>query len=137
MNVMAKRGRLEYKALIILIISAVVFIFFLYIGQSYANSDVYKKGIASREIALIIDSMYAYPYDSTIYYERDLAGFTLEIADGKVIVYNKGFNKKNDPTLAEYAFFVTGVNNANIKLEDSKKIKIQKNMNNLIIEKLE
>lgn len=133
---MVKRGQLVVKALIVLVVSAVIILAFPYIGESYGSRNVYKKEIAAKEIALLIDTLYAYPYDIVVYYEKDLTGFIVEISENEVKVYDARFSNYDiDPTRKKYEFFPTGINEIKIKLENSKKIKFEKSQERLIIQK--
>lgn len=133
---MPKRGQLVLKAVIDLIISAAIIFAFPYIGQSFGSGDVYKKEIVAKEIALIIDSLYAYPYDIVVYYEQDLTGFIIEISNDEVIVYSITSNGyDSDLTYKKYKFFQTGDNVIKAKLESPKRIKFEKQTNQLTITK--
>jgi len=133
---MAKRGQIVVKFIIILMVSAAIIFIYPYIGEKFGKGDVYKKALIAKEIALTIDVLYSYPYDAVIYYDKDLTAFNLEIAEGKVIIYDRIFQSKNlDPTRAEYMFFATGTSNPNIKLESPKKLRIEKTKNILAIRK--
>lgn len=133
---MAKRGQIVVKFIIILMVSAAIILIYPYIGEKFGKGDAYKKTTIAREIALIIDALYSYPYDAVVYYDRDMTGLNLEITEGKAVIYDSIFLSKNlDPTHAEYRFFTTGNTNPNIKLENPKKLRIEKTKNNLVIRK--
>ena len=132
---MIKRGQIVLKFTIILIISAVVIISFVNIGQAYGKGTVYRKTIAAREIPLIIDALYSYPYDSIVYYNKDLSGLTVEIIDGKVKVYDSKSIVGKDMTSRQYGFFPTGQNKIEAKLEDPKNIRFEKKNNIIVIKK--
>ncbi len=124
---MIKRGQLVLKALIVLVISAAIIILYPYIGAQFGSRDVYKREIAAREIALIIDTLYAYPYDVTISYEKDLTGLSLEISDNKIKIYGARFNNYLlDPSNRKYDFIPTGAIKTKLKLENPEKIKFEK-----------
>jgi len=134
---MIKKGSIVIRAIIFVTISAVILGGLIYIGKSYGSGEVYRKLIIAKEIALILDAIYAYPYDSLVYYEKDLTGLIVEVSNNKVIVYNAQFNNRNlDPTSVDYSFIPTTINKINAKLENPKKIKFQK-FNDIIILKNE
>lgn len=135
MNSMAK-GSLVVRAIIFLVVSLVIMSSLIYIGKSYGSGEAYKKVIAAKEIALTIDTLYAYPYDMVVYYEKDLTGLIVEIFDNRVSVYNAEFNRKNfDPTFREYNFVPITANKISAKLENPKRIKFEKSKDLLIIKK--
>ncbi len=133
---MTKRGQLVIKFIIILIISVVLVLFFPAIGEIYGKREIYKKTIAAREIALLIDTLYAYPFDATVYYEKDLTGLAVEFSEQNVMVYDARL-KNFDPAPAKYHFSVTGATTIKVKIENPKAIKFEKIKNNLIVSKYE
>lgn len=132
---MAKRGQLVIKALIILIVSAILIILYPSVGETFGKRDVYKKVVTAREIALIIDALYSYPYDVAVSYEKDLTGLIVEISGENIFVYDSRFSRNLDPTLAAYRFYPTGPNKIDAKLENAKNLKFEKIKNELIIKK--
>ena len=125
---MSKRGQLVLRALGILLVSAILILMYPYIGEQLGKREFYKKVIAVREVALILDTIYAYSYDTTLYYEKDLSGLIIEASDKKIMVYNSKMGKK-DPTLSEYHLFPTGNNILEFKIESPKRIRIDKTGN--------
>lgn len=135
MSSMAKAS-LIVRAIIFLVVSLVIMSSLIYIGRAFGSGEVYKKAIAAKEIALTIDTLYIYPYDMAVYYEKDLTGLIVEISDNKVTVYNAGFNSKNfDPTFKEYYFVPATANKISAKLENLKRIKFEKSKDLLTIKK--
>ena len=132
---MAKRGQIVFKALIVLLISAIIIILYPIMGQTHANREISKNTIAAREIALIIDTLYSYPYDVVVYLDKDLSGLTVDFSDENIKIYDTKLGKKFDPALAEYRFFTTGFNVIETKLESPKRIKFEKTKNILIVKK--
>ena len=131
---MAKRGQLVVKLIIVLFFSLVVIIAYPYIGKQFGSGESYKKEIAAKEIALIIDTLYAYPYDAVIYYEKDLTGLAVQISDNDVIIYDSRFSNSNlDPTYRKYSFYPTGTNKIQMKFDNPKRIKFEKSKEKLII----
>ncbi len=131
---MSKSGQLVLKAIVSLLISALVIVLYPIVGQTYANRETFKNMIVARDIALTIDALYSRPYDATVYYEKDLAGSTVEFSGSYVKVYDRSLGEKFDPSLAEYKFFTTG-HEINAKFESPKKIKFEKKGNILTIKK--
>lgn len=130
------KGSLIVRAIIFLVVSLVIMSSLIYIGRAFGSGEVYKKTIAAKEIALTIDTLYAYPYDMVVYYEKDLTGLIVEISDNKVAIYNAEFDRKNlDPTFKEYYFIPTNANKISAKLENPKRIKFEKSKDLLTIKK--
>lgn len=92
---MKKRGFLSIKALIIVIICAIIIIAFIQAGKSLGSRDNYYKEAAAKDIALIIDSLYATSGDATIRYEQDLSKHTIWIQSTTVIVYKTTFGRSD------------------------------------------
>ena len=133
---MAKRGSIIVEAIIFLALSVMIIFAIPSIGQAYGKSDIYKKEIAAKEIALIIDTLYAYPYDTVINYDKDLTGFKVEISDSIVIIYSSSFGSFNlDPTYRKYEIISTGSNKIKAKLENPNKIKFEKSAENFVVKK--
>lgn len=129
---MDKRGQIVLKGAIILGFAVFVVLSFSYLGNKIGSRDTLKREIASKEIALILDEMYAYPYDTVINYEKDLSGLTVEILNGEVIVYDSRFFGYNqDPLRKKYPFFQTGDAEIKARLENPKIITLQKTNNAL------
>lgn len=130
---MQKRGQLVLKAIIVLLVAGILIVTFPKIGKSFGTFEAYKKAIASREIALILDTLYAYPYDSVIYYNEKLEGLTIEVSENKVKVFSSGY--KADPTRAEYNYLPTGTKKINAVLENPKRIRFEKKGDTLTLTK--
>lgn len=134
---MGKRGNLAFKFLMILTISAILLILYPKVAESFAKGELAKKTIAAREIALLLDTMYSYPYTMTIDYDINLMGFTLEISDQTVAVYDTKLGKTIDPSLANYRFFTTRGDNPKFTIENSKKIRFKKINDKIEVSKLQ
>ena len=104
---MTKRGSMLVPISIIsLIIIGIVGFGLPKIAENAASGKVALKTAAARDIALILDTIYAYPYDVEIEYDVDLNGFTVEICKKKVKISEGGL----DPTAAQYPFVPVGDN---------------------------
>ena len=93
---------LVFISIITLVIGIFVGIMYPQIAKNYAKLPL--KTAASRDIALILDTMYAYPYDVEIEYDYDLSDFTILIFEKKVKISEGG----TDPAPAEYPFVPIG-----------------------------
>jgi len=130
------KGSLVVRAIIFIVMSLVILASLIYIGKSYGSGEIYKKEIAAKEIALLINTLYAYPYDMVVNYDKDLTGFIIDISDNKVVVYNAEFNRKDlDSTFREYEFVPTTFNKIKVKLESPKRIKFEKSKDLLSVKK--
>lgn len=101
---MAKRGLLMAVALVGAIILLLVLTVPL-LAEKIASRKLELKAAASRDIALLLDTIYACPYDIELEYDFDLTGFTVEVSDNKVKIYDASYSApENDPFLAQYSF---------------------------------
>src|SRR3989338_10062074 len=103
MAVMKKRGgsTLVLIAIVTLLIALFVLVVYPMIAKAYASGKMALKVSAARDIALILDTMYAYPYDMEIEYNFDLSDFTIKITGTKVEIRDASFGFiGNDPTTA-------------------------------------
>lgn len=127
MAVMKKRGSmLVFITIITLLIALFVLIVYPMIAKSYASGKMALKVSAARDIALILDTMYAYPYDTEIEYNFDLRDFTVKITGTKVEIRDASFGFiGDDPTTAIYSF-VPANDNVNIELTRPQKIVFKK-----------
>ena len=103
---MKKRGSmLVFIAVITLLVALLVGVFLPMIAETYASQKAALKAAACRDIALILDTMYAYPYDFEMDYDYDLSSFVVNISQNKVRIYDPSFDiLTEDPTRAEYPF---------------------------------
>jgi len=100
---MKKRGQLVYKALIVIVISAFIALFFPYVGKVYGSGEVYSKLAVAKDLALLVDTLYAYPGDMHIVYSTDLTGYTLKVNSNEIIIYDSDIGEI-DPTAGIYNF---------------------------------
>jgi len=98
-------------ALILAIIGVFVFLIFQGISKAYASGEVALKAAIARDISLLIDTIYAYPYDMQITYNEDLSNFVVEILQGNVNIHSasyvavsRGQLQGSDLTSARYSF---------------------------------
>lgn len=97
---MSKRGAmLVLITMITLIVAIVVALMFPFATKSITSGEAILKTIASKDIALIIDTIYAYPYDMEVEYDVDLSGFVVVISQNSVMIDNQepgSFVRVND-----------------------------------------
>ena len=127
---MKKRGQLVYKALIVIIASAIVVFAFVKAGASYGSQEAFYKLAAAKDIALTIDLMYALSGDIEYVYPNDISAYGIEVKDNNVRVYNYKLGK-NDPTTVAYTY--AGISNDVIRadINGQKFVKLSK-INNQI-----
>lgn len=102
-NYMTKKGMgIILISLIGIIVALFVFLVIPEIAKTYASGKVALKVAAARDIALILDTMYAYPYDMEFEYNVDLSDFVVEISENNVVI--KIASLSADPTDAVYSF---------------------------------
>ena len=127
MAVMAKRGSmLVFISIITLLIALFVGVVYPMIAKAYASGEVALKVAAARDIALILDTVYASPYDIELNYDFDLSKFVVKISADKVEIDDPSFGApESDPTLASYSF-VPVDDKPNFILNNPKKIVFKK-----------
>jgi len=124
---------LVFVAIITLVIAVIIGLSYPIIAKAYATGEVSLKVASARDIALLIDTICAYPYDMKVQYELDLSKFILEFYDNKVKIYSASYvslGQNNnvigrDPTYAEYSF-VPCNNNLKSVLKNPEKLVFSK-----------
>lgn len=110
---MKKRGSmLTIIAIFGVLVGGIVLYAYIKISEVYGTGQIAVKTAATRDIALILDTMYAYPYDMEITYESyDLSEFIIVISQNSVKMYNADFVtledneiKGKDLTSTKYSF---------------------------------
>ena len=92
--------------IIVTLIGLYVFVALPMIAGDCISGKTALKAAAARDIALILDSMYAYPYDVTVEYNIDLRDFNVLISNKKVKV-NSASISVDASSPAEYSFVPT------------------------------
>ena len=132
---MKKRGQLIYKALIVVIIAAFIAFFFPYVGKVYGGGEAYSKLAVAKDLALLVNTLYAYLGDSYVVYSVDLDGYTIKISSDKIIVYDSEIGEI-DPTAGIYKFIKTDEKIIEAEIKDPKSLAFDKSNNEIKIEKL-
>lgn len=132
----AVRGtQLLLVALFLVIIALLVGLGYPAIANEYVSGKIALKIAAARDIALVIDTIYASPNDMIIYYDVDLSDFVVKI-ENKIV---KVQSYDRDPTAAQYGFVPInddpGVPTP-ITINNPKKIKFQKSGGDLTVTKV-
>lgn len=126
MAVMAKRGSmLVFISIITLLIALFVGVVYPMVAKAYSSGEVALKVAATRDIALILDTIYSSPYDIKLNYDFDLSKFVVKIYDNKVEIYDSSFGLGKDPTAAQYPFVPVG-SGLDITLDSPTKIVFEK-----------
>ncbi|MFW9876296.1 MAG: hypothetical protein ACFFG0_24635 [Candidatus Thorarchaeota archaeon] len=133
---MKKRGQLIYKALIVIVISAFIALFFPYVGKVYGSGEVYSKLAVAKDLALLIDTLSAYPGDMHIVYPVDLTGYTIKVNSNRVLIYDSAIGEI-DPTASVYKFVKAGEKIIEVEIKDPKNLVLNKEDNEIKIQKLE
>lgn len=144
---MKKRGNaLVFISIITLVVGLFVGLIYPKIAKVYATGEIALKTSAARDIALIIDTLYAYPYDANIEYGYDLSNFIVDISQNSVKIYSISFVtlegneiKGNDPTFAKHSFTPVKKNaneNLDYKFDQPKRLVFNKANGKLFIEML-
>ena len=121
---MSKKGQ-QYITLAIIGFFVAAFLIIAYpkIAEAAASGKLAKKAAVARDIALILDTMYAYPYDMEVGYDVDLKDFGVRVEGSMVYVNLIEFSL--DPTSASYSF-VPANDNPRFKAEGTDKIIFKK-----------
>lgn len=127
---MKKRGAIPFKALIVIITSAIVLIAFYSAGKTYGNQEAYYKLAVAKDIALTIDYLYSVPGDAEFIYPNDISGYDIEIKDGSVMVYQRDFGKL-DVTAGIYGYAGMSYDKINTFVSGSKYIELKKTGNTI------
>ena len=129
---MKKRGQLVFIAIITLVVALLVGLLYPKIAKTLATGDMALKIAAARDIALIIDAIYAFPYDIEIEYYYDLSELIVDISQSSVKIYDaslvsvdNGIIQGSDPNFAKYSF-VPVDDNPNLILDMPKRILFSK-----------
>lgn len=108
---MKKRGNLVTISLIVVIVGLIVALMLPKIAKDRATGVIAFKTASARDIALTLNTICSYPYDTEIKYKSGLKDFIIEIKNNKVNVYDKfyvtidnGRILGKDPTASSYQF---------------------------------
>jgi len=107
---------------IIILVAALFVVFAL---PKINPGKIALKTAAARDIALILNTIYVYPYDIEMQYDFDLSEFVIEVSQQKVRIYDPSFGVAKDPTAAEYPFVPVN-DNPNFILDKPSKIIFKK-----------
>lgn len=119
---MEKRGQLVYKALAVIIGSAIVILGFIEAGKNYGNQETFYKLAVAKDLSLTIDLMYGLPGDIEFIYSNDISGYDIEIKENTIRIYNG----EQDKTIGAYTFAGTSKDKIDAHLKNSQFIKLQK-----------
>ena len=129
---MKKRGQLVYKAIVVIIASAIVIFAFLQAGKSYGNQEAFYKLAVAKDLALTLDLIYGLPGDIIYTYPNGVSQYDIEVIDNKIKIYNHEIGK-NDPTAASYSFAGIASGNLKTEIKAMKFVKIEKKNNKIEI----
>ncbi|MFH0868510.1 MAG: hypothetical protein V1831_04305 [Candidatus Woesearchaeota archaeon] len=132
---MKKRGALNWMVIALIVLVVALFVAFSIpkIAQSLGTGKIALKTAAARDIAFVIDSIYAYPYDVTLNYDYNLGDFIVLISDNQVVIYESKYTSpENDPIPARYSFAPVK-ESPSFVLTKPKQIVFQKNGDKLTI----
>ncbi|HLC50420.1 MAG TPA: hypothetical protein VJI97_03245 [Candidatus Nanoarchaeia archaeon] len=122
---MQKRGQLVNKALIVLIVSAIIVIAFISAGKSFGSQEAYYKLAVAKDLALSVDIISGLPGDTSFTYPNDVSGYDIEVKKNSVTVYSNKLGKL-DPIKAVYGFSNAGYPIDDTYIKNSKYILIEK-----------
>ena len=104
---MQKRGQLVNKALIVLIVSAIVIVAFISAGKSHGSQEAYYKLAVAKDISLAIDMISGMSGDVSFTYPNDVTGYDIGITKNTVTIYDTKYGRL-DPIKASYIFSTNG-----------------------------
>ena len=93
---MKKRGNLALLGLVVMVVAVIVFLTYMQVTDYYATGKIALKTAAANDMALIIDAIYASPYDAVVEYDYDLSLFVVEISQNKVTLYDAADTEVDD-----------------------------------------
>lgn len=120
-----KRGAANLVLLTIgsAVLAVIVFVAIPAIAEACSSGKIALKIVAARDIALLLDAMYAYPYDMEIEYDVDLSDLKIRIAQNAVKTELTSF--VFDPTSANYPYVAIN-DNPDYSLQNPEKIIFKK-----------
>lgn len=124
---MEKRGQIIYKALVVIIGSALIIAGFLQAGKSYGSQEAFYKLAIAKDLALTIDLLYALPGDLEYTYPNDVSGYIIEVK-GNTVKVSTG---NQDKTFGLYIFVGINQDMINAEIKNQKFVKLEK-INNKI-----
>lgn len=100
---MRKRGQLVYKALVTLILSALIVFSFMSAGKAFGSGEAYFKRAVVEDLALLFEQMQALPGDVIVRYPEDLTDFTIRAEGTEVLIFDAA-DGPLDPTRTTASF---------------------------------
>ena len=122
---MKKRGQLVYKAVIVIIASAMVILAFIKAGTSYGNQKAFYKLAIAKDLALTIDTITEIPGDIELTYPNDVSGYDIEFKTNTVSVYEHSSGKL-DPLIASYNYALPKKYSLNVVVQNADLVKFSK-----------
>ena len=126
-------------AIVTLFVSLFVGLTYSQVTKYYATGKIALKTASAKDIALIIDAIYASPYNLELEYNYDLTDFVVEISNNRVRLYgtsfvrvNNGIVQGDDPFFAQYSF-VTINDNPEFLFDKPNRLKFTKTNGKLTI----
>ncbi len=120
----AKKGGATLLHLALISIMVSIFIFsIIIVAKAYASGKIALKAAAAKDIALLLDSMYASPFDARAEYDIDLSDFRVVISHKEVSIEFPSLSV--DPAAKKYPFVPIN-DNPDIILNNPKKIIFEK-----------
>ena len=123
--VATKKAGLLNKWLYLGIFVVIILAFFVRRGTESGNQELVVKAAMARDLALLIESMYAVPGDVEYIYPEDVSKYTITVKDNVVKVSSSGLDFIDSKT-ASFEYVGVGEGRIVAKMEDSRKIKILK-----------
>ncbi len=126
---MEKRGQLIYKALVVIIGSALIIAGFLQAGKSYGSQEAFYKLAIAKDLALTIDLIYGLQGDIVYIYPNDLSSYHIEVKENTV----KVSTDNQDKTFGLYTFVGIDQDILNVEIKNQKFVKLEKISNKIKI----
>ena len=87
-----KRGIFPLYVVSELIIAFILFFILLSAVKSWASEEIITKNKLSKDMALLIDTLYALPYDAYVVYPEDTSNYYFSFFNNKVFVKKKDYD---------------------------------------------
>lgn len=134
---MGKRGQMQHELMITifdLVLIGMLFLSLMGYVSSIQSMDFVKKEYLSKDLALLINTVYASPRDITVYYDSGISDFTFEFQNQRATVYETEV-EKGEPTKVYYPFAIDrNIARQFAKIEGPDQIAISKSHDTLSID---
>jgi len=102
-----KRGELSLYLMFELVFAFIVFLFLLKGVQTWAEQEIVLRESLSKDLSLLLDTLYSLPYNAYLIYPYDASKFTISVSENKVkVVSNKNLFYSSYPYIGFNEFTI-------------------------------